>query len=169
MLKKAFSIVGLSSLAFTLFSSLPLTAFAGLCPSNQNGAKFSGLCTLKFGDDTFGTSITIIFIFAILLALAYLIWGGIKWVLSGGDKAKVDAARSAIVAAVVGLILVFLAYFIINIVVPIFVPGFSLQTIQLPSLNGSSGDFSNPGNPVGNERGCVDNFGTWENGTCVFH
>src|SRR3990172_12087500 len=51
--------------------------------------------------------ITILFIIAVVLALAFLIYGGIKWVISGGDKAKVEAARGTIVAALVGLVLVF--------------------------------------------------------------
>jgi hypothetical protein len=137
MLKRFTTTAAYTALAFTTSTLLPLAASADLCPRQEkkSGTDFSTVCKLGFNDSTFGNIITIVFIFAILLALGYLIWGGIKWVLSGGDKAKVDAARSAIVAAIVGLVIVFLAYFIINIVVPIFVPGFSLQTIQLPSIN----------------------------------
>ncbi len=136
MLNKLKSTTGLTALAFAASTAVPMLASAAtydLCP-RKSGGDFSVLCNLNF-NGTFGNIITIVFIVAIILALAYLIWGGIKWVLSGGDKAKVDAARQAIVAAIVGLVIVFLAYFIINIVVPIFVPNFSLQTLSLPTIN----------------------------------
>jgi len=160
MLKSVLSILGLSSIVFVLFSTLPLPVSAGLCPTSTTGGNFSGLCTLTFSGNTFGNIVTVVFIVAILLALAFLIWGGIKWVLSGGDKAKVDAARSAIVAAVVGLILVFLSYFILNIIVPIFVPGFSLQNLSLPTING--GSSSADGNAI---QDCQAIGGTWNTST----
>jgi len=37
-----------------------------------------------------------------LLLLGYLVWGGANWVLAGGDKSKVEAARSMITQAIVG-------------------------------------------------------------------
>lgn len=43
---------------------------------------------------------------AALLVFGQLIWGGINWITSGGDKTKTEAARAKIVAAVVGLIVV---------------------------------------------------------------
>ncbi len=159
MLKKALSFIGFSGFIGILSGILPLPALAGICPTSTGGANFSGLCNLSFSGNTFGNIITIVFIVAIILALAYLIWGGIKWVLSGGDKAKVDAARQAIVAAIVGLIFVFLSYFIINIVVPIFVPGFSLQKLSLPTINGDGGDHSS--DPLE----CSRAGGSWDSST----
>lgn len=37
-----------------------------------------------------------------LILFGYLIWGGANWVLAGGDKSKVEAARSMITQAIVG-------------------------------------------------------------------
>lgn len=106
----------------------------GLCAGGETGdANFSALCYLDFSNFP-GMIISVVFVLAIIAALAYLIWGGVKWIISGGDKTKVDDARKAIVAAIVGLVLVFLSYFIISIVVPIFVPGFNLTNLQLPSV-----------------------------------
>ena len=131
MLKKltttAITAGGLLSFATPAFA-------ADLCPKNS-GYAYSSLCNLSLTGNVFGNVITIIFVIATLLALVYLIWGGIKWVTSGGDKTKVDGARAAIVAAVVGLIIVFLSYFILNVVVGLFIPGFSLQTVTLPTIN----------------------------------
>ena len=160
MLKRAKYLLGFSGLALTVSGVLPLSVFADLCPKSSGGADFSAVCKLDLQGNLFGNVITIVFVVAILLALAYLIWGGIKWVLSGGDKAKVDAARGAIVAAIVGLIIVFLAYFIINIVVPVFVPGFSLQNLTLPTING--GSSSADGNAI---QDCQAIGGTWNSST----
>lgn len=73
----------------------------------------------------------------IVASLLFLLWGGIRWILSGGDKGKVDAARGTIVAAIVGLIIVILAWVIINTVLTILT-GCSLGNFQLPSLAGGT-------------------------------
>ena len=79
-----------------------------------------------------GFIITILFIIAVLIALAFLILGGIKWITSGGDKGGVETARNQIIAAVVGLIIVFLAFFILNLVLGLF--GLNLFDLKLPTL-----------------------------------
>ncbi len=67
-----------------------------------------------------GRVITILLIAAVLIALFFLIWGGIRWILSGGDKAKVEAAQKTIVSAIIGLVIAFLAYFILQLVLGLF-------------------------------------------------
>ncbi len=47
-----------------------------------------------------------LFIVAGLLALIYLLLGGMAWITSGGNKESVDKARDKIQAAVVGLIVI---------------------------------------------------------------
>ncbi|NCN87799.1 MAG: hypothetical protein GW941_02795 [Candidatus Pacebacteria bacterium] len=61
-----------------------------------------------------------------LLVFAQLIWGGIEWITSGGDKGKVDSARGKITAAVIGLIIVASSYAILHL---------SLNFIGFQSLN----------------------------------
>jgi hypothetical protein len=58
--------------------------------------------------------VTIAIIAAIILALFFLIWGGLQWITSGGDKAKLEGARKTLTFAVIGLIVVFLGFFIVN-------------------------------------------------------
>jgi type IV secretory pathway VirB2 component (pilin) len=76
------------------------------------------------GLNTFNTLIqwivNFLFVGATVLALIFIIWGGIGWITSGGDKGKVDAARKKIVYAVIGLIVTFLAYFILSIIESLF-------------------------------------------------
>ncbi len=37
------------------------------------------------------------------ILFVYLIWGGAEWLLSGGDKAKIEAGRSRITQSIIGL------------------------------------------------------------------
>jgi lysylphosphatidylglycerol synthetase-like protein (DUF2156 family) len=63
-----------------------------------------------------GFIFTLLLLVGVVIAVAFLIYGGIKWVLSGGDKAAVDAARKHIVAAIIGLVIVVLAFVIVSFV-----------------------------------------------------
>lgn len=78
--------------------------------------------------------INAIIVIGIVLSLVFLLYGGVRWILSGGDKGKVDAARSAIVAAIVGLIIVILAYVIINAVLQVFTGTTLTSGFKIPSL-----------------------------------
>lgn len=79
--------------------------------------------------------VTLLFVVGIVIALAFLIYGGIKWILSGGDKAAVDAARKHIVAAIIGLVIVVSAFIILNVVFTLLFGGnFSLSHLCIPSL-----------------------------------
>lgn len=54
---------------------------------------------------------------AALAAFAFMVWGGVQWVLAGGDKSKVENARNAITQGLVGLTItasVFAAFRLIN-------------------------------------------------------
>ncbi len=82
--------------------------------------------------------INLIFILSVIVALLYLIWGGFKWLTSGGDKTAVQGAREHIVAAIVGLIVIFLSYFILNFIIGFFIPGFQLNQFVLPTLSNPS-------------------------------
>lgn len=82
-----------------------------------------------------GFIINLFVVIGIILSLIFLLYGGVRWVVSGGDKAKVDSARSTIVAAIVGLIIVILAWIIINTVLQLLT-GTGLQNFKLPSLPG---------------------------------
>ncbi len=58
----------------------------------------------------------VVMLIAALLVFVYLIMGGIEWITSGGEKAKTEAARNKITAAVVGLIVLAASYAILLLV-----------------------------------------------------
>ncbi|MCL5970204.1 MAG: pilin [Patescibacteria group bacterium] len=140
-MKKALSSIA-GSVSLLLFSSTVAFAASAApvasevpvnpCPS---GSQFDILC--KFGPDKFGpfvgNVVLLLFVIAVLIALGFLIWGGIKWITSGGDKSGVESARNHIVAAIVGLVIVFLAFFIVNIVAGFFIKDFSFTNLKLPT------------------------------------
>ena len=51
-----------------------------------------------------------------ILVFAMLVWGGIAWITSGGDKAKTEEARNRITAALVGLAIVASAWAIMRLI-----------------------------------------------------
>jgi hypothetical protein len=51
-----------------------------------------------------------------ILVFVYLVWGGIQWITSGGDKAKTEEARSRITAALIGLAIVAAAWAVMQLI-----------------------------------------------------
>jgi hypothetical protein len=91
----------------------------------------------------FGTAISggigIILAMSGLVTFIYLLWGGFEWIISGGDKGKVEAAQHRIQAALLGLFIVFAAWAVMLILqnilgFTIFGPGgFTLPTLYKPT------------------------------------
>lgn len=52
-----------------------------------------------------------------LLALGYLLWGGIDWLTSEGDKEKYTTARNKIMHAIIGLVIIATSYAIWKIII----------------------------------------------------
>jgi hypothetical protein len=59
--------------------------------------------------------ITLMIIAAIILCLISIVWAGIQWTSSSGDKAKVASARARLTWSIVGLIVVLMAFLIVSI------------------------------------------------------
>lgn len=79
--------------------------------------------------------ITAVMIVGSLAFFAYLIYGAIKWIISEGDKAKVQDARSHITHALTGLIILFSSFIIIGVIGQIF--GINLTRLPIPSPTGA--------------------------------
>lgn len=130
------------SVSTSLFLLNPLQALAQTtvnfdpCSQGQLADKggFGKLCDKSINSvpGVISNVIIILLIAAAILSLLFLVIGGVRWVISGGDKAKLDAARAQIVAAIVGLVITFLAFFILQLVLGFF--GLSLTTLRLPTI-----------------------------------
>jgi len=117
-----------------LFSAIPVFAQIG---SPCNSGVFNLLCNLGQSQSqvgkVIGAVVNIMFVVAAIIALIYLVIGGIKWVTSEGDSKNVEAARNQIIAAAVGLGITFLSYFILNLLLT-FLLGKSFSDISIPTL-----------------------------------
>lgn len=100
-----------------------------LCPD-----QFNGLCNLqKDPSKLLGKFITIVLIVAIIACLFFLIYGGIRWITSGGDEKQVESAKSHVVAAIVGLVIALAAWFILQFLGTFF--GVNLLNFTIPNLS----------------------------------
>ena len=108
------------------------------------GSFISGsLSVLRVGDggiSSIGRLISSIFNVAIIVAAIFvffmLILGGYGWLTAGGDKAKVEEARTRITNALIGLAIVASAWALITIITQFF--GVDITNLRLPSATGSN-------------------------------
>lgn len=132
---KRFSIILLVFIVgFLVFlSSFPVAIYAATSPCPPG---WENLCTIGPSNNPkfVGTIVQILIVIAIILSVVFLIWGGIRWIMSGGDKGKVEAARSAVTAAVIGLVVSILAYFIVTMIVYVLTGTGDLKSIKFPRL-----------------------------------
>jgi len=85
-----------------------------------------------------GVVSTIINIFlglAGIVAFIILLWGGLQWILAGGDKEGTEKARKKITSALIGLALVFSAYALLFLVRAFF--GINLVQLNLVAIPGA--------------------------------
>jgi hypothetical protein len=62
------------------------------------------------------TGLTYLFISAILICVFVLIWSAISWIMSEGDKQRLQKIHARIIFAIIGLIIVFASFMIISFV-----------------------------------------------------
>lgn len=100
----------------TMWYWLAAPAFAiDLCPTNTLGVAVPGCDGVDLGKLT-GSVIGILLFVAFLIALIFLIIGGIRWILSGGDKEATNKAKDTVTSALIGLVVVLSAFVLINVV-----------------------------------------------------
>lgn len=87
-----------------------------------NGTPIAAPSTIPTGGlDTSGQNmislgINLLFIGGIIFALVFLIFGGVMWIMSGGDKQKLQAARTQVIYSIFGLVVIFLAVLAVNVI-----------------------------------------------------
>lgn len=78
------------------------------------------------------SALQLVFIFAAIAVLVFLVIGAFRWITSGGDKDAIAKARGSIVNALIGLALLALAFFIAVLATEIV--GVPLLNLQIPRL-----------------------------------
>lgn len=80
--------------------------------------------------------INLVLVLAGLVAFLFLLWGGLQWILAGGDKEGTEKARKRITAALIGLVIVFAAYAIIQLISAFLgVPLLQLNILNVATAN----------------------------------
>ncbi len=85
------------------------------------GDLLTGTFQSPFGPTTgltgvIGQAITLAFGVAAIVAVIYLIIGGFSYVTAGGNPEAVEAAKTTIVNAVIGLLVILASYLIVNFI-----------------------------------------------------
>lgn len=89
-----------------------------------DAARGDGVPTTLLGDTGIITTVINILLFiAGALAVIMLIFGGLRYTVSGGNASSVTAAKNTILYAIVGLIIAFLAFAAVNWVLSAITPG----------------------------------------------
>ena len=133
-LKKAL-VAGAALLPLMMAGSVYAETGADINIVPDAASNFTTLTDITFGGIVSGV-ITLAFILAAIIAFAFLVFGGITWITSGGDKAKTESARNMITAALVGLLIVFAAWAILSLIQIFF--GVSIFNFTLPTIGGDS-------------------------------
>jgi len=67
------------------------------------------------GNGGFVTTVINVLLFVIgILCVVMIVFGGIRYTMSTGDKGRVDSAKNTIIYAVVGLVVAMIAYALVN-------------------------------------------------------
>jgi len=107
-------------LALGVTVSTPIAPSVSAVGSIQDGAdaaKGEGQSDSLFGNDGIFRVITNAALYVIgAVSVLMLIYGGIRYTISGGDTAAVTNAKNTILYAVIGIVVALLAYAIVNFV-----------------------------------------------------
>ena len=67
------------------------------------------------------TVINVLSVIVAVVAVIMIIWGGFKYITSGGDSGNITTAKNTIIYAIIGLVIVALAQFIVQFVIDVVV------------------------------------------------
>lgn len=78
------------------------------------------------GEKVINLGFNLLFVTGIIITIAFIIYSGIQWTLSGGDKEKISSARARLTYSIIGLVVIITAFAIVKIVLSLlgYNPGF---------------------------------------------
>ena len=131
-------------------AALTITAGKVMALTVQEGAEAArgeGMPSQLVGKEGVFTQITNTVLYAVgIISVIMLIYGGLRYVVSGGDSKKVTDAKNTILYAIIGLIISILAFAIVNFVINA-VTGTTDSAANPNSLDGSSEQQSTENSP----------------------
>lgn len=97
----------------------------------QPGGQFGVIQGLSFAAIV-AAFLKLILVAAALIFFFILVWGGIQWIMAGGDKTATEKARTQITNALVGLVIVFAAWAIAQLLGTFF--GINIFQLEIPQV-----------------------------------
>ena len=92
-------------------------AMALTVSEGAEAARAEGMPAELVGPDGVITQFTSIALYVVgFISVIMLIWGGLRYILSGGDSKKITDAKNTILYALLGLVIAFFAYAIVHFV-----------------------------------------------------
>ena len=79
--------------------------------------------------------IRIIIIAAFVISFIFLLIGGIRWIIAGGEEKAIATARGMVTGALIGLVIVLSAFAIIKLIETFFGVIIISGTIEIPIIN----------------------------------
>lgn len=111
-----------------------MPAFAiNLCPANSGLNNIPGCGGPTNVETIIVFAINVLLFVALVIALIFLIIGGIRWIVSGGDKEGTAKAKGTVTSALIGLVVVLLAWVLINLVLQILTKS-SISNLNVPTF-----------------------------------
>ena len=102
-----------------ILAQLPAPAADTASIANVDTAAYGAL--LNYTPSMFlRTLINVMLGIAGVVSFVFLLWGGLQWILAGGDKEGTEKARKKITSALIGLAIVFSAYALLYILRALF-------------------------------------------------
>ena len=93
-------------------------ALEGGVEGGAEAARGVDVPTVVLGDGGIITQAVNMLLFVVgFLSVIMLIWGGLRYIISGGNASAVTAAKNTILYAIVGLVVALFAYAIVNFVI----------------------------------------------------
>jgi hypothetical protein len=115
--KKISQIITGAATAVTLFAGRAMAA-DNPAQTGANAAKADGMPTELIGVNGVFTKITNTILYAVgIISVIMRIYGGLRYITSGGDSKKITDAKNTIMYAIIGLIIAILSYAIVNFVI----------------------------------------------------
>ena len=105
----------------TLFAGHAMAAtmkYENPAQAGANAARANGMPAELIGATGVFTRITNTILYAVgIISVVMLVYGGLRYIVSGGDSKKVTDAKNTIMYAIIGLIIAILSYAIVNFVI----------------------------------------------------
>ena len=126
------------SLSGAVLMSIARNASALTVQEGAEAARADGMPYDLIGPDGVFTQVTNTVLYVVgIVSVVMLIYGGLRYVISGGDSKKVTDAKNTILYAIIGLIISILAFAIVNFVINA-ITGSSNTAANTDSIDGQT-------------------------------